>query len=331
MSTEMHTSSPPDAPARAASASLTRRRRIARVLLAVILLACCAFDMYRFLDAMHDKDRMPTLKRWLPYAAELGQDDQLYQRHPDYLYPPFFLVLLKPLTFMPPWLAAAVWQLCKYAAVVAIFAISWRLLARAGPLPIWCKVASVVVSVRFVDSDLSHGNVNLFICLGIVLAAWFLASGRPLAAGFLIALVAAVKITPALWAAYLLYKRQWRALAGVALGLILALELVPLTVLPPRLNHRMLTSWYQNVIGAYVAEGKIYSPDMNQSLAAVTNRLLGRTDWAPGEQRTALVNLNDATIKWIQRIVAAVLIGVLGWSCRGGLPRSDPMAFAVEW
>lgn len=363
-------------------------RRWLKFILILSALTFCTYDLHRFLRSM--EDRKPTLKRWLPFAAELGRDVRLYDDHPDYLYPPFFLVLLRPLTHLPLPLAAILWQLAKYASIIAIFRLCWDLLAPAMPpnsswpkgtrsepktvgatdndvprgacplsppidrrpqgadatlakplppwasrmgtrLPLWCKVLSIIVAVRFVSSDLVHGNVNIFLCLLVVLSAWLLFRGRSFTAGLLVAVAACIKVTPALWVLYLLYKRQWRALLGVAVGLILALEVVPWLILTPQTNHALLARWYDHVVGSFVAEGKIYSPDINQSLAGVTNRLLGRPEWAPDEEPATLLDLPDAALKWLQRAIAVALLLGLAWTCRGPLPRADALAFAAEW
>lgn len=294
-----------------------------------MLVGCFANDTRRFLRAM-DKSK-PTLRRWLPYASELGQDEQLYDRHPDYLYPPFFLTLLRPLTLVSPTAAAVLWQLGKYVALVGTFMLAWSLLARAGPLPLVVKVASVIMSLRFITSDIGHGNVNLFIAFLVVLAAWFLSRGRPVSCGLTVAIAACIKVTPALWAVYLLYKRQWRATLGVLIGAALALEVVPLAVVSPSMNHALLGRWYTRVVHDYAAGGHVYSTRMNQSLVAVSNRLLGRSDLAPVEESVSMVALSPGTIVWIQRAISLVFIALLAWSCRGLLPKSDPIAFAAEW
>jgi len=301
----------------------------AKAAFVLILLAVCSVNTWSFLRSM--EDRKPTLKRWLPYAAELGLDDRLYDDHPDYLYPPFFLVLLRPLTHLPPTAAAILWQGTKYACAIGIFALAWNLLARAGPLPFWAKLLAVIVSLRFIFSDLSHGNLNLFIACGVTLAAWLLFSRRPWLSGLVLAAVACIKLTPALWAVYLLYKRRWCAVGGFVIGAVLALEIVPLLVLPPQQTHTLLVRWHGHVVRSFVTAGHINSSSINQSFAAVSNRLLGRSEWAPDEAPIAPVDLNDHAITWVQRVVAVALLAALAWACRGPLPLADPLAFSIEW
>ena len=308
-----------------------RRRRL---ILGAVLLALFAGDTARFLYKMADPDRMPTLKRWLPYAAELGQDDAPHERHTDYLYPPFFLVVMKPLTWIPPLVAAVVWQWTKYAALALIFVMAWRLAAAVRPLPPWLKVLSVVLSLRFIHSDLSHGNINIYVCLFIVLAAWWIARGRPLAGGLVIGLAACVKLTPALWVVLLAYQRRWRALLGAGLGIVLAIEVVPLLVLSPGQNHTLILQWHEHVVTSFLKDGRISSVGMNQSMAALTNRLLGRTDLIEDEPPIHVVKLDNHTIKWVQRAIGVALLAVLAWVCRPTNPRqrgNDQQAFLLDW
>lgn len=312
------------------------RRRPIWIVLAMAALAYAAVDMVKFQGAM--EKRKPTLKRWLPFAAELGRDNQLYERHPDYLYPPFFLALLRPLTHVSPAGAAILWQLGKYAAIVVTFASAWGVLKRAGPLPTWVELATIVVSLRFVHSDLRHGNVNLFIASLVTGAAWLFVSNRRFAAGAAIAVAACIKVTPALWVVYFAWKRQWRPVIGAAAGALVAMEFVPWLVIGPQLNHELLMRWNAHVIESFVQEGKIESIGMNQSLAAVTNRLLGGSDIGEEERRATVVDLGDRTIHWIQRGLALGLLILTGWACRGGLQAAQfPLAgdtaivAAIEW
>lgn len=274
---------------------------------------------------------MPTLKRWLPMAGELSQVDGFYDTHPDYLYPPFFLVLLRPLTHVSPTAAVVIWQVGKYVSLVLIFGICWGLFAKPEPLAQWVKFLTVVLCLRFIVSDLGHGNVNIFICLLVVGAVWMLARGRPVVCGLLVAFAACIKVTPALWGVYLVYKRRWRAVVGLAVGCLIALEVVPWVVTTPGGNHRLLAGWYRRTVTDYAERGHVYSTGMNQSLVAVTNRLLGRSELAPDETPVAVVDLDDGTIVWIQRVLMLGIVCLLGWCCRGRGRDDDHTTLLAEW
>jgi len=307
-----------------------RGRRVLRIVIGCGLMAYALVDVAKFQEAM--RDRKPTLKRWLPQAAEVGLDSRLYERHPDYLYPPFFLVALKPLTRVSPATAAMIWQLAKFASIVAIFASAWGVLLRAGPVPDWVRLATIIVAFRFVHSDLRHGNVNLFIAALVTGAAWLFVTNRRFAAGAAVGLAACVKVTPALWLAYLAYKREWRGLLGAAAAIVVALELVPGAVIGWSLNHELLHGWFLHCIRSFAEEGRVDSVGMNQSLTAVTNRLFGWSGLSADEHRVVLVQLADVTIRWVQRGAALGLLVVAAWACRGRLSRGGSvLVFAVEW
>ncbi len=300
-----------------------------RALLILIVLGVVVADLIYFTRAM--ERRTPTLKRWLPYAAEIGQDDHLYEHHPDYLYPPFFLVLLRPLTHLPVTAAAILWQFGKFVSIGLIFAAIWNLAPRVGPFPPWAKTLTILVCLRFIVSDLRHGNVNLFIALCVVAGLWLMVIRRPFLAGACVALATCIKLTPALYAVYLLYKRRWAALAGFTLATVVFLEIAPLVLLTPRTNHALLVRWYDHVVGAFVSKGDVDSAGMNQSLVGVTNRLLGNSETVPVEDRLGWVHLLPRSIHVIQRTLALALVALLAWSCRGPTRRDDVPTICLEW
>lgn len=307
-----------------------RRRVLIRTTVLIAGLGLCAVNMIKFQRAM--RDEKPTLKRWLPIAAELGRDTALYEHHPDYLYPPAFLVFMRPLTWMPPWAAAAIWQILKYISVVIVFGIAWRVFDRPTPLAFWAKAASVIMSFRFIVSDVAHGNINLFMAVLVFASLYALVRVRPVASGVLLAVAAAIKVTPALWVVYLAYKRMWRALIGVTVGLAIMLLAVPLLVVSPAENVDLLGAWYRHVVHRYVATGQVYSHHLNQSLAAVTNRLFGLRELTAGEGVIiTLVEISPATITWIQRgLMGCILLG-LGWGVRGRVRPEDRIDIGIDW
>lgn len=290
------------------------RARMIQVL-ALVFACYCVGDAISFLRAW--EKRKPTLKRFLPYAAEIGMDDDLYLRHPDYVYPPFFLTILKPLTRVPAPAAAVIWQIMKYGCIVAAFGLSWRMFLLCGPPADWVKAVSVIVAARFVHSDLRHGNINLFIAAMVIGAGYLLVRRRRFLCGLLIALAACIKVTPGLWALYLLYKRDFRALAGCCVGAVLALVIVPGVIIGFERNHALLMQWRSHVIDSFVEKGTMDSDGMNQSLSAVMNRWLGQSG-VPQKDRVAIVQWSDSAIQLAYRCVAVGLLVLTFWILRDG-------------
>ena len=87
----------------------------------------------------------------------------------------------------------------------------FRLAEEPGrPFPTWAKGLTVVLSLRTILSDLTHGNVNLLILFLVVTGLAAFRRGRDMIAGILLALAIACKVTPALFIPYFLWKRAWR-------------------------------------------------------------------------------------------------------------------------
>lgn len=302
-----------------------RRRKRVLIALSAVFLAYCIGDCISFLRAM-DK-RKPTLKRWLPYAAEIGTDDQLYERHPDYLYPPVFLVLLKPLTWIPPKAAAVIWQILKYASILICFAAARRMFTTRAPPADWVMLAAFIVSARFIHSDLRHGNINLFIAALVIGAGACLVTNRSFMCGLLVAIAACIKVTPALWGLYLLYRRDNRALVGCAIGALLMLEVIPAAALGTQRNHALLDQWRGHVLESFLSKGEVDSVGMNQSLTAVTNRLLGHSSVEP-EDRVAIMQWRDDRIRVLQKVLAVLIL--LLTAAVIARRKSDKPEFAME-
>src|SRR5690606_8107896 len=129
------------------------------------------------------------------------------------------------------------------------------------------------LSLRPILSDLSHGNVNILILFLVVASLYAFHRGRDFLAGVVLALAIACKLTPALLAAYFLWKGAWRTLAGCAFGLVLFFLIIPGLVLGFGHNAQMLASWVEVMVLPYVAGGEVTSEHHNQSLPGLVYRL----------------------------------------------------------
>jgi hypothetical protein len=212
--------------------------------------------------------------RWREQIQEFDGDDNPYQRH-NYPNPPIMALLLRPLVQLEP---AVLGALCWFYLKVGmtLLALRWvfRLVEAPGrPFPPWAKALAVVLSLRPILGDLNHGNVNLFILFLVVAALYSYHCRRDLAAGVVLALAIACKVTPALFVPYFVWKRAWKTLAGCVLGLALWFWLVPGCMLGFAKNNELLHSWVNVMIVPYVAKGTVTSEHPNQSLPGLVFRL----------------------------------------------------------
>ncbi|WP_202515056.1 glycosyltransferase 87 family protein [Streptomyces sp. SID161] len=186
-------------------------------------------------------------------------------------YPPFAAILFVPAAWLPvPALKAAF--LAGNASLLAVFvALSARLASRPLPLPLLCTATAVALWLEPVFQTLLFGQVNLAVAC---LALWDLT--RPPGArakGLALGVTAGIKLTPAVFVAYLLLRGRTRegATAAAGFGATAALGAV---LLPSASADFWTRRLYETG-----RVGKAWIVD-NQSLRGLVARALG--DPAPG-------------------------------------------------
>jgi hypothetical protein len=220
------------------------------------------------------RDNRSAILRWRDQILDLDRGVNIFEYY-NYPNPPIMVLLLEPIVHLPPLVCSLVWFYLKVAMVVAAVALTLRLVeSPERPFPAWAKALTVVLSLRPIMGDLSHGNINIFILFLVVAALFAYRHRREPLAGLLLALAIACKVTPALFVPYFLWKRSWRTLAGCAAGLVLFFWLVPGLFFGMERNATFLHSWYERMIAPFVFNGAITPEHNNQSLPGVLIRLL---------------------------------------------------------
>lgn len=148
------------------------------------------------------------------YGQALRHGLSLYAPAPGtsmpFTYPPFAAWLLSVFTFLG---FPAATRVMVVASVAALVVMCWLLLGACGArrrvrLGAACLLAGVALWWEPVQFNLLLGQVNLFVCLAVVVSStrrggWATGVGVGLAAGF--------KLTPGLFVVYFLVTRQFRA------------------------------------------------------------------------------------------------------------------------
>jgi hypothetical protein len=244
-----------------------------RLFIAALLLLFLALSVKYSYKVLHNRS---AFTRWQPQVLDLERGIDIAERH-NYPNPPIMAVLLEPLALLPPLAGALTLFYLKVGMALAAYAWVFRLIETPDrPFPVWARVLTVLLSLKPILDDLNHGNVNLVI-LFLLVAALFAFSRRwDVLSGVILALAIACKLTPALFLPYFLWKRAWKTLLGIGLGLGLFLwpGLVPSLRLGFEDNQRQLFSWYRVMVQPFVLEGKVTSEHNNQSLPGLAARLL---------------------------------------------------------
>lgn len=140
-------------------------------------------------------------------------------------------------------------------------------------------------------------------------------SRRTFAAGTLLGIAAAFKLTPGLFGVYLLFRRRWRALIGMVLAGVLCTIVLPVLVWGGDGAYRRHRSWVRKVLVPVAAGdpefiGRAYRRT-NQSLQAAAVRYL--TPYNAGSRANPRsVNVADLPRRTVDRIAGGLKLGVLG-------------------
>ncbi len=186
------------------------------ILYGIVVLGYRAADGYTYLAAGERLNAGHAL-----YALAPG-DRPVDLRPPFWtvplLSPPPIAVIWRPLAALPDELGLQAWWL----GCAAIITVTLAVMLRARPILMSTALLVFLVPLVF---EVPTGNVNGPL-LGMVVAIWLLArGGHDRAAGALLAVAAAVKLTPAILLAWFVVQRRWSALgafalAGLALGAV---------------------------------------------------------------------------------------------------------------
>ncbi|WP_432173387.1 glycosyltransferase 87 family protein [Streptomyces sp. Tue6028] len=254
------------------------------------------------------------------------------EAHLPTTYPPFAALLFTPLTLLDTTSMRAVATTGNLALLVVFVALSLRLVGHARVEGAWW-VAAAAVWCEPVWTTLRYGQINLLLA---VLVLWDL-SRRPgyRWAGVGIGVAAAIKLTPALFAVFLLatgvVERYGRGSAGPwlrhARGAAVAFAgatLLAAALLP----HDSSRFWTRMVFEA--GRVGLVEDTANQSLRGLLARLLHTTEpgalWAVAAALTGILGLAVA--------VAAELRGLRAWAtvaCAVTALLISPVSWSHHW
>jgi hypothetical protein len=197
--------------------------------------------------------------------------------------------------------------------------LTWQLAKKSfGTMKLTFFLLAVIYTIRFFESDLSHGNVNIFLLFFVTLGIWLWQRENAVLGGLLIALAVSIKVTPILIFAYAAWKREWKCAIGGLIGLFLFLLIFPGFYLGWSENLSILASWFDHVIIGFSKNLEIDAIHMNQSLSAVLIRYL--TPTRAMKEPLHFINiasLSRETVGVIFKVCAIALLGISWFGLRG--------------
>ncbi len=165
---------------------------------------------------------------------------QLPRANP-FVYPPFFAILLIPLSWLPIAQAWLFFLVLSHAAFFAALNLLVKILCPHDDPPVFWWGILVAFSACFVPlfKTYSPGQVNTFFLL-IITGSWFaFYQGNKYLTGFLLGLGAAIKVSPIFLLVYFAYKSQWRVVV-MGLAAVLVSVMVSWAVLGGEVHQSFL-------------------------------------------------------------------------------------------
>jgi len=258
---------------------------------------------------------------WFWAGQQVLHGKNLYPDDPhsyfDFIYPPLPAVLLA----IPAWFG----KIPLYVCLSVLNAVAWWMTAQlshamAGsdrvPSP-WLVFFSGFVTIGFVFDMFDLGQPNLVLLALMLYGFWLLQHERRWMAGSMFALATAIKIFPVAVLPYLVWRRQWAALASMLVFLGVFLFVVPAPVRGFQHNLVELKTWYEGMVASSSEKGFGQRDEqnwswVNQSIIAVTHRLTRPVNYNQDDPAKPVrtMNLVDISFKAANWVVLAISLAI---------------------
>ena len=278
------------------------RTRVLLVVLAVVSLV--ALFTTRVSRKMPDFQVYWTAgSRALAAAPLYREDDGHYQ----FKYLPAFAVLAAPVALVPLPAAKAGWFAVSALLMLALLGLSLRALPGLHRPAALLLVLTFLAMAKFYAHELVLGQVNMLFGAIVTLAVVWLRAGRDAGAGLLFALAVVVKPYAAIFAPWLVTRRN-RAAFGTMTAALIVLLLLPALRYGWSGNLRLLGDWWHTVTATTAPN--LANPD-NVSLSAMFAKWLGP----------------DSSARVLAGAVAVLLLALTGVvvAGRGALAATEPL------
>lgn len=235
----------------------------------------------------------------------------------EFIYPPLPAVLLA----LPAWFG----KIALYLCLSLLNAVAWWMTAQfsnamtgAGRTPgPWLFALPSFVTITFIFDMYDLGQPNLLLLALMLYGFWLLREARPWFAGSMFALAAAIKVFPVAVLPYLVWRRQWKAVASMLVFLVLLLFVLPAPIRGFEHNFTELKTWYHGMVGSSSEKGFGQRDEqnwswVNQSIIAVTHRLTRPVNYNQDDpsKPARYMNFVDVSYKTANLIVVAISLAI---------------------
>jgi len=173
------------------------------------------------------------LNFWMIARETVYGNIDLYKKYIAFSYPPLFYNIIIFFAVFPVKLSLALWY-C-FSVVILTFSVG-MILKLLYPESTYFRFDSknwkkmflpFILALPIIADNLYLGQANIFVFFLCVSAVYTLENKNPIASGLFIAAATAIKLTPAFFIIYFLYRREFKAVLATLLGLPVFFLLIP--------------------------------------------------------------------------------------------------------
>lgn len=269
--------------------------------------------------ALGEKSRT-DLTVYLRAAEAIQQNEDIYavenERHWHYVYLPLLAILMTPFATLPLWLNALLWYLLSVAAVFGT-ARGLRSLFKDNEAEVfWVVLSCFILALPPLLNTFTRGQIGILGLFFGFIPFLLVRKNKSFMAGFILGFAIVLKMSPLLILPfYFLLQRNWRALAGCAVGGFVFGLILPTLVFGPELHWKYLITYFKTISGgtgdlSYQSSlwGELFTPFAgdNQSFYAVVTRLYWKTE-------ASFIGQSNTVIRLVNFIFLLCLLSAATW------------------
>ncbi len=300
------------------------------------LLLGLAFSIVPIVNSTRASGTNKDYTLWFDIGNRLQAGEPLYQLGDDgevrYMYPPTLAVLVfYPLSLCGPVAFVAILTACNSIAWILAISLSIRLVTGRwlGHSRYLYAVPSLAV-VPYIWDTYLLGQVNLFLLVLVLGSFLALRNKRGILAGLLLGLAIAIKVFPLPVVIYFLFRKQWLAALATIASCVLFLAVAPGAIRGFERNGDELRQWVATMVGdqsgnTMAARSHIGFTRRNQSLVSLSHRWLRPVDAGDRDGVPFRINVADVTPRTAQLVgygSCLALAFLFLWAARGRMGRN---------
>lgn len=207
---------------------------------------------------------------------ELGKEKGAFNSEMDYLYPPFFLFLVIPLTFLPFWLAKILWLFLNQSLIIVLILISLKIFNIKNKDVFWLSLGFLgIFNPLFLE--LRSGQADLIMSLFLYLGIYFIIKKRNFFGSIFYIISCYLKLIPIAFIIYFIKKKLIK-LTILSLIVFITITAFSAVIIKKDINNNYFFKTLPGLISGdkfielNYDKSELYYIKLNQSLSSLVEK-----------------------------------------------------------